>query len=87
MLGSLSKLPGGKCVKVGRSLVEGRRGKVSIEIFNPSDEDVLQRGRTLMQHWYILWRWRRILTTGIASGMKFDAHQEDECQGTVAGSF
>ena len=41
MVDSLSKPPGGKCVLVGRSLVEGGRGKVCVEMFNPSEEDVL----------------------------------------------
>ena len=41
MVDSLSKPPGGKCVMVGRSLVKGGRGKVSLEMFSPSDEDVL----------------------------------------------
>ena len=41
MVDSLSKPPGGKCVLVGRSLVEGGRGKVCMEMFNPSEEDVV----------------------------------------------
>ena len=41
MVDSLSKPPGVKCVMVGRSLVEGGRRKVSVESFNPSDEDNL----------------------------------------------
>ena len=38
---SLSKPPGGKWVMVGRSLVEVLRGKISVKMFNPTDEDVL----------------------------------------------
>jgi len=41
MIDTLSKPPGGKCVMVGRSLVEGGKGKVDVEMFNPSDEDVI----------------------------------------------
>ena len=37
----LSKPPGGKCVMVGRSLVGGGRGRVCLEVFNPSEEDVV----------------------------------------------
>ena len=37
---------GGKCVMVGRSLVEGGRGKVSVEIFNLSHEDVVLQKNT-----------------------------------------
>ena len=36
MVESLSKPPGGKCVMVGRSLVEGGKGRVNVEMFNPS---------------------------------------------------
>ena len=41
MVDSLSKPPSGKFVMMIRSLVEGGRGKVSVEMFNPLDEDVL----------------------------------------------
>ena len=41
MVEALHKPPGGKCVMVGRSLVEGGRGKVNIEMFNPSEEDIV----------------------------------------------
>ena len=44
MVDSLDKPPGGKCVMVGRSLVEGGRGKVSVKMFNRLDKDtVLQK--------------------------------------------
>ena len=43
---SFSKPPGGKCVMVGRSLVEEGKEKVSFEMFNPSDEDVLLQKNT-----------------------------------------
>ena len=41
MLDSLSKPPGGKCIMMGRSLLEKGRGKVSVEMFNPLDEGVV----------------------------------------------
>ena len=41
MVEALHKPPGGKCVMVGRSLVGGGKGKVNIEMFNPSEEDVV----------------------------------------------
>ena len=43
MMDSLSKPPGGKCFMVGRSPVEGGRGKVNVEMLNLSDEDFLLR--------------------------------------------
>ena len=46
MVDSLSKPPGGKCVKVGRSLVEGGRGKISMEMFYSLDEYVLLQKNT-----------------------------------------
>ena len=48
-------------VMVGRSLVEGGRGKVSVEMFNPMMK-ISFHGRTPMQYWYIRWRWKRIPT-------------------------
>ena len=42
----LSKPPGGKCVMIGRSLVEGGKGRVSMEVFNPSEEDVVLHKNT-----------------------------------------
>ena len=46
MVESLSKPLGGQCVKIGQSLVEGCSGKVTLEIFYPSEEDiVLQKNR------------------------------------------
>ena len=42
----LHKPPGGKCVMVGRSLVEGGTGRVAVEMFNPSEEDVLLNKNT-----------------------------------------
>lgn len=46
MVEALSKPPGGKCVMVGRSLVEGCKGKVNVEMFNPSEEDVVLHRHT-----------------------------------------
>jgi transposase InsO family protein len=52
MVESLSKPPGGKCLLVGRSLVSGGSGRVTVEMFNPTDEDVfLNRGtQTALVH-------------------------------------
>ena len=41
MVEGLHKPPGGKCVMVGQSLVEGGMGRVALKMFNPSEEDVL----------------------------------------------
>jgi hypothetical protein len=41
MVDSLSKPPGGKCVLVGRSVVEGGRGHLNLEMFNPSEEEII----------------------------------------------
>ena len=46
MVEGLSRPPGGKCVMVGRSLVKGCRGKVDVEMFNPSEEDVVLHRNT-----------------------------------------
>ena len=46
MVDSLRKPPGGKCVMVGRSLVDGGKGRVNIEMFNPSDEEVVLHKNT-----------------------------------------
>ena len=46
MVEGLHKPPGGKCVMVGRSLVEEGTGKVAIEMFNPLEEDVLLNKNT-----------------------------------------
>ena len=41
MVESQSKPPRGKCVRIGRSLVEGYSGNVTLEMFNPSEEDIV----------------------------------------------
>ena len=41
MVDSLSNPPKGKCILVGRSLVAGGKSRVSVDMFNPSDEDVV----------------------------------------------
>ena len=46
MVDSLNKPPGGKCVMVFKSLLEGGRRRVSVETFNPSDEDDLLQKNT-----------------------------------------
>ena len=40
MVEALHKSPRGMCVLVGSSLVEGGRGKVNFEMFNPPEEEV-----------------------------------------------
>ena len=44
--GGFVQTPGRKYVLVGRSLVKGGRGKVDIEIFYPSEEDVTLNRKT-----------------------------------------
>ena len=46
MVKSLSKPPSGKCGMVGRSLEEGCSGKVKLEMFNPSEENVVLHKNT-----------------------------------------
>ena len=46
MIDALSKPPGGQCVLVGRSLVSGGSGCVSIEMFNPSDTEIILNKNT-----------------------------------------
>ena len=46
MVGGLHKPLGGKCVVVGRSLVEGGMGRVAVEMFNPLEENVLLNKNT-----------------------------------------
>ena len=43
MVEGLHKPPGGKCVMVGRSLVEGGTGSVAVEVLNPSEEVLLDK--------------------------------------------
>ena len=46
MVERLHRPPRGKCVMVGRSPVEGGMRKVAIEMFKPSEEDVLLHKNT-----------------------------------------
>ena len=41
MLESMRKPPGGKCLLVGRSLIEGGKNRVLIDMCNPTEEDIL----------------------------------------------
>ena len=61
---------------VGRSLVEGGRGKISVEMFNPLDEDIF------------LWN---ITCISLLHPVEVEENAgmlglEDDCLGTVAGS-
>ena len=46
MVESLHKPPGGKCVMVGQSLDEGGMGRVAVDMFKPSEEDILLNKNT-----------------------------------------
>ena len=79
------KPPGGKCVIVGRSLLERGR-EVHVEMFNPLDEDVLQWKNTHVALVHPVEVEENPDSQSQQKDESFMLSQEDDCLGTVAGS-